>query len=172
MPGDQVPWSPAPPPDEVSESSTLLGDTDDDQHGSISSREYASLLASRVFHSRSCGAFYASLLAASLTEIVWIMHPWVEDGVANCCKIAYPKSPVFFAVEVYLTVGLVLETVLRAVSQGATFCSDAGNVFDATVCCLSIVSFALFVEHTSEDLEARARARSELRAPRTPPTHL
>ena len=29
-------------------------------------------------HAPSCGAFYLSLLAASLTEIIWISHPCVR----------------------------------------------------------------------------------------------
>ena len=38
--------------------------------GHISGQEYTQLVASRILYSPSCGAFYLSLLAASLTEIV------------------------------------------------------------------------------------------------------
>ena len=77
---------------------------------------------------RAYGAFYVSLLFASMTEILWILQPWTEPG--HCCRrspwhsqmhtragaapaalargtrLAYPTSPLFFVVESYLTTGV------------------------------------------------------------------
>ena len=49
----------------------------------MSQEEYLQTVASRVLYSRSCGAFYLSLLVASLTEIIWIAHPWVPTFPAR-----------------------------------------------------------------------------------------
>ena len=46
------------------------------------SSEYVQTVATRVVYSRGYGAFYVSLLAASITEIVWIFHPWTD----HCCR--------------------------------------------------------------------------------------
>ena len=46
------------------------------------SSEYVQTVATRVVYSRGYGAFYVSLLAASVTEIVWIFHPWTD----HCCR--------------------------------------------------------------------------------------
>ena len=100
----------------------------------MSQEEYLQTVASRVLYSRSCGAFYLSLLVASLTEIIWMLHPWV----GHCCHLSYPRSPVFFAVEAYLSIGLFCETVLRLLWQRKRFWSDRGNVFDAVVSVLSM----------------------------------
>ena len=145
---------------EASESTTLLGD-EAGQHGSVSRREYAQIAASRVLNSRQCGAFYVSLLAASLFELAWILHPWFltcthPRATCSTWMIAYPKSPIFLAVEVYLTCGLVAETAVRAVWLGASeFAKEPCNVFDAVVGLLSVLSFALYVERSSEDLEVQ-----------------
>ena len=87
--------------------------------------------AGRVMNAPSCGAFYASLLAASITEIVWISHPWINP--MHCCKLFYPQSRIFFAVETYLTLGLVAETSITLCWQRRAFWSSFGNWFDAAV---------------------------------------
>ena len=46
------------------------------------SSEYVQTVATRVVYSRGYGAFYVSLLAASITELVWIFHPWRN----HCCR--------------------------------------------------------------------------------------
>ena len=149
--------------EEASESTTLLADRQDSllsEHGSVSSREYVQIAASRLMYSQSCSVFYFSLLAASLTEIVWILHPYFltcKHAHADCTtwKVAYPRSRVFYAVEAYLTVGLVLETALRALWQGwAAFQREPHNVFDVAVCMLSVLSFTLTMESWSADVEA------------------
>jgi len=108
----------------------------------MSQEEYLQTIASRLLFSRSCGLFYSSLLAASVVEVVWILHPWVpwveSDGL-----IHYPTSRVFFAVELYLTAGLIGETALRAVLQRAAFWAEWVNVFDTAVCVLSVLAFIL-----------------------------
>ena len=121
-----------------------------DQHG-VSSSEYAQIAAGRLIYSRSCGAFYISLLAASLTEIVWILHPWADP--MHCCRMAYPTSPLFFVVESYLTLGLIAETGLRFLWQRDAFWLQPANIFDTAVCGMSILSFLLYWRQTSEDLE-------------------
>ena len=93
------------------------------------SSEYVQTVATRVVYSRGYGAFYVSLLAASITEIVWIFHPWTDHccrstrpacaahsppmhelgplpALGRSCRLAYPTSPVFFVVESYLTLGV------------------------------------------------------------------
>lgn len=100
----------------------------------MSQEEYLQTVASRVLYSSSCGAFYLSLLVASLTEIIWMLHPWI----GHCCHLSYPKSKVFFAVEAYLSIGLFGETALRLIWQRRRFWSDGGNIFDAAVSVLSM----------------------------------
>jgi len=117
----------------------------------MSQEEYLQTIASRVLYSRSCTAFYLSLLLASLTEIVWILHPWVNTR--HCCRLSFPRSRVFFAVETYLTVGLFGETTLRILWQRSRFWLQCGNIFDASVCVLSVLSFVVYVENLSQDLE-------------------
>uniref|UniRef100_A0A7S4C244 Ion transport domain-containing protein n=1 Tax=Chrysotila carterae TaxID=13221 RepID=A0A7S4C244_CHRCT len=117
----------------------------------MTQEEYIQTIASRVLYSRSCGAFYISLLIASLTEIIWILHPWMS--AANCCQLAYPRSRVFFLVETYLTVGLAGETTLRILWLRGRFWQQCGNVFDAAVSALSLLSFILYVDDLSQDLE-------------------
>lgn len=117
----------------------------------MSQEEYLQTIASRVLYSRSCGAFYMSLLFASLTEIIWIAHPWVSQ--VHCCKLSYPRSRLFFAVEAYLTVGLAGETTLRILWMRAAFWRQCGNIFDAIVSALSLLSFALYLDDLSQDLE-------------------
>jgi hypothetical protein len=119
---------------------------------SISSSEYAQIAAGRLMYLPSWGLFLASLLVASLTEIVWITHPWMDP--MHCCHIAYPKSKLFFAVETYLTLGLIFETGLRFVWQRRSFWLHWGNWFDVGVCGMSTVSFFLYWWHTSADIEA------------------
>jgi hypothetical protein len=109
---------------------------------SISNQEYAQTVATRVVYSRGYGAFYVSLLVASITELLWVLHPWASGG---CCRLAYPTSPVFFVVESYLTIGLVGDTVLRMVWQREAFWTQCGNVFDVSVSALSIVCFAVYM---------------------------
>ena len=58
--------------------------------------------------------------------MVWILHPWVSGE-----GLSYPTSPLFFAVELYLTAGLIGETVLRAVIQRAAFWSEVHYPFNA-----------------------------------------
>ena len=93
-------------------------------------------------HAPACGAFYASLLVASVTEIVWISHPWINHW--HCCRLYYPQSKLFFAVETYLTLGLVAETSLALCWQRRAFWSSTSNWFDAIVCVASIASFMLY----------------------------
>lgn len=116
-----------------------------------STRDYAQVWASRVMYSRSCGFFYASLLAASITEIIWILHPWIDTR--HCCHVEYPQSPLFFFVEAYLTVGLVAETSVRFLWQRDDFWASPGNVFDAGVCGLSVLSFLLYLRRSAQDVE-------------------
>ena len=53
----------------------------------LSHQEYATTVATRVVYSRGYGAFYVSLLAASVTEIVWIFRPWTD----HCCRSTLPN---------------------------------------------------------------------------------
>ena len=82
----------------------------------MSQEEYLQTVASRVLYSRSCGAFYLSLLVASLTEIIWMLHPWV----GHCCHLV-PEVAGLLAVEAYLSIGLFCETVLRLLWQRKRF---------------------------------------------------
>jgi hypothetical protein len=107
-------------------------------HPTFSSRAQAG----RLMYAPSCGLFYASLLLASLTEIIWISHPWINP--THCCRLFYPKSRVFFAVEAYLTLGLVAETSLTLVHQRRAFFRSFMNWFDLVVCGSSLLSFGLY----------------------------
>jgi len=117
----------------------------------VTSDEYLQTIASRLLYSRSCGVYYFSLLAASVTEVVWILHPWAVPGHER--RIDYPDSWLFFLVELYLTAGLFGETALRIVRQRAAFWGQCGNVFDAAVCVLSLVSFALPLLKLAREME-------------------
>mmetsp|Transcript_14982 Transcript_14982/g.34324 ORF Transcript_14982/g.34324 Transcript_14982/m.34324 type:complete len:273 (-) Transcript_14982:64-882(-) len=140
------------PCDEREEEPLLLRSVSKNRANSFMSKEeYLQTIASRVLYSRSCGAFYMSLLAASLTEIIWIAHPWVSQ--VHCCRLSYPRSRLFFAVEAYLTVGLAGETTLRILWMRAAFWRQCGNIFDAIVSALSLLSFALYLDDLSQDLE-------------------
>lgn len=110
--------------------------------------EYLASLSARLLDHNCCGTFYLTLLASSLAEIVWIVHPYAH-GHVRCCELAYPSSPWFFAIETYLTAGLLGETLLRWLRQRNTFWKQSGNLFDAAVCALSVFSFLLYelVEH-------------------------
>ena len=119
---------------------------------SVSSVEYAHIAAGRLITSRSCGFFYVSLLAASITETVWILYPWMN--VESCCHIRFPESPLFFLVEAYLTIGLVADVSARGVWERGAFCAQRGNVFDAIVCGLSILSFGLYYARVDDQVEA------------------
>ena len=77
------------------------------------------IAAGRIIYAPSCGVFYASLLAASITEIVWISHPWLSTKASREHLFYYPKSRLFLAVEAYLTLGLVAETSLTLIWQRA-----------------------------------------------------
>ena len=92
----------------------------------ISIEEKAQILATRVIHSQGLAmpVFYLSLLAASIAEIVWIMHPWAVEG---CCRISYPTSTTAFLVEGYLTLGLLSETLLRMAWLRASFWAAQGS---------------------------------------------
>lgn len=117
----------------------------------MTQEEYLQTVASRLLYSRSIGIFYISLLAASLIEVVWILHPWVSPGHER--RISYPTSRLFFAVELYLTTGMVCETLLRIVLLRRAFWAEPGNVFDASVCALSVLSFLLYVDRLAQNLE-------------------
>lgn len=108
-------------------------------------------VASRVLYSGSCSAFYLSLLAASLTEIIWMLHPWI----GHCCHLSYPKSRVFFAVEAYLSIGLFGETTLRLIWQQRRFWSDKGNIFDAAVSVLSMCDTNMLPSVTANTSHSR-----------------
>ena len=129
----------------------LLAPAEGSAENYISNSEHAQIAAGRLIYSNSCGLFYASLLVASLTEIVWILHPWVDP--VHCCHIAYPKSPLFFLVEAYLTIGLLADVALRFVWQRESFWLQHSNIFDVIVCGLSLLSFMLYWRHTGKDLE-------------------
>lgn len=128
------------------------------QRSHISSEEYLQTVASRVLYSQACGAFYLSLLAASVTEILWIVHPsldpyhWIIDP-SHCCRLSYPRSRLFLLIETYLTLGLSAETALRLLWQRSAFWTHKGNVFDAAVCLLSLLSFTLYLFEISKDLD-------------------
>jgi hypothetical protein len=117
----------------------------------MTQEEYVQTVASRLLYSRSIGLFYLSLLAASIVEVVWILHPWISPGHER--RISYPTSRLFFAVELYLTTGMVCETLLRIVLLRRAFWAEPGNVFDASVCALSVLSFLLYVDRLAQDLE-------------------
>ena len=119
--------------------------------GDVSREEYVQTVATRVVYSRGYGAFYVSMLAASITEIVWILHPWTDP--AHCCSLRYPDSPVFFVVESYLTLGLVGDTALRMKWQGREFWTQWGNKFDFGVSVLSICCFGVYMADIDQELE-------------------
>lgn len=114
----------------------------EDEESTVGLFDHAQIAAGRLMHAPSCGVFYASLLIASLTEIIWISHPWINP--MHCCKLFYPQSRLFFIVEAYLTLGLVAETSLTLMWQRQAFWRSVGNWFDAIVCASSVLSFGLY----------------------------
>ena len=108
----------------------------------VSFSEQLQIAAGRLMYAPQCGLFYASLLLASITEIVWISHPWLNP--LKCCKLFYPQSTAFFVVEAYLTLGLIAETTLTLLWQRGAFWQSGSNIFDAVVCAMSILSFGLY----------------------------
>ena len=50
----------------------------DDSASSVGLSEQLQIAAGRLVYAPQCGAFYSSLLVASITEIVWISHPWLN----------------------------------------------------------------------------------------------
>ena len=141
-----------------------------DDAASVGVAEQLQIAAGRLIYAPQCGAFYASLLGASITEIVWISHPWLNPmhwcapasapaaahprrpracrRRAACpwhgCRLFYPQSTAFFLVEAYLTLGLVAETTLTLLWQRGAFWRSGANWFDAIVCAMSIFSFGLY----------------------------
>ena len=64
---------PPPPPGTTSKRRLLSEDGT-----TVSYAEQLQIAAGRLIYAPQCGAFYASLLGASITEIVWISHPWLN----------------------------------------------------------------------------------------------
>ena len=52
----------------------------DEAGTSVTLAEQLQIAAGRLIYAPQCGLFYASLLTASVTEIVWISHPWVNPA--------------------------------------------------------------------------------------------
>ena len=113
----------------------------EDDAAAVGLSEQLQIAAGRVIYAPQMSAFYASLLTASITEIVWISHPWMSKKSGH---FFFPKSTAFFLVEAYLTLGLVAETTLTLLWQRAAFWRSAANIFDAFVCACSIFSFGLY----------------------------
>ena len=114
----------------------------DESGSAVSISERLQIAAGRLIYAPHCGFFYGSLLAASITEIVWISHPWINPR--HCCKVYFPKSKAFFLVEAYLTLGLIAETTVTLLWQRSAFWRSGANWFDAIVCAMSIFSFGLY----------------------------
>ena len=104
--------------------------------------EQLHITAGRLLYAPQCGIFYLSLLGASIAEIFWISHPWLNP--MHCCRLFFPTSRLFFFIEAYLTLGLVAETTLTLLWQRKAFWSSCTNLFDVTVCAMSLFSFALY----------------------------
>ena len=100
--------------------------------------EYADILAKRVVFSRAHTVLCTSMLLAGLVEVLWILLP-IGSGAGSL-----PEHPLFVLVEGYVTLGLLVEILLRAVLQRGEFCQKWSNVFDVTVAAISVLSSALF----------------------------
>ena len=146
--------------------------------------EQLHITAGRLLYAPQCGIFYLSLLGASIAEIVWISHPWLNP--MHCCRLFFPTSRLFFFIEAYLTLGLVAETTLTLLWQRKAFWSSCTNLFDVTVCAMSLFSFALYwcahaqratasQPHTATALSTRWHLTTERTQPLTialsPTTH-
>lgn len=58
----------------------------DDEAVGVGVSEQLQIAAGRLIYAPQCGLFYASLLTASIVEIVWISHPWVPSGYHWCVR--------------------------------------------------------------------------------------
>ena len=142
--------------------------------------EQLHITAGRLLYAPQCGIFYLSLLGASIAEIVWISHPWLNP--MHCCRLFFPTSRLFFFIEAYLTLGLVAETTLTLLWQRKAFWSSCTNLFDVTVCAMSLFSFALYwcahaqratasEPHTATALSTRWHNRAHIAAHNSALTH-
>jgi len=103
--------------------------------GLVSMREHVAIVGNRVVHSRSYQWGYALLIAMSTFALVVLLTS--------------PKSvrnPVMVVLDVIITCSLLVEVLLRLVTQGGRrFWADGGNRFDCAVCGLCVVTLALYV---------------------------
>jgi hypothetical protein len=113
---------------------------------SIERSEYVDIIARRVRFSRLFAGFYISVIVASLIEVVWVLTP--HGGVGRL-----PDSALFVFVETYVTVGLVLELLLRAILQRAHFCSDRGNILDTVVVAISVTTSLIVASGNETETE-------------------
>ena len=117
-----------------SQNATLDEDEDDQRI------EYADILAKRVVYSHAHALVCASMLVAGVVEVLWILGLLtVSTGASHL-----PDHPLFALLEIYVTLGLVGDILLRLVLQRRDFCRQCANIVDVGVASVSIVSLVLF----------------------------
>lgn len=77
-------------------------------------------------------------MVACVLEVGWSLLP--HGGVGSL-----PYNPLFLCIELYVTVGLVGELLLRLALQRGDFCHRRANWVDTAIALVSIVSGALFI---------------------------
>ena len=113
--------------DAVASSSSHSGDVE----------EYVDTVAKRVLFSRAHTCLCGTMICAGTIELAWTLVP--HGGVGYL-----PQHPFFVFVEVYVTVGLLGELMLRAALQRRDFCRRRVNLIDGIVATVSVLSFVLY----------------------------
>ena len=102
------------------------------------SDEYVDILAKRMLYSRAHTCLCGTMMCAVTLEVAWTLLP--HGGIGHL-----PHHPVFIFVEIYVTLGLLGELLLRAALQRKDFWNRRANAFDAFVVLISIVTAILFI---------------------------
>jgi len=120
---------------------------DDDELLIEDHNEYVDILAKRVVFSRAFVCLSSSILVAGVIEVLWIVLP-IRSGYGRV-----PNHWLFLVVEGYVTIGLIVEILLRAVLEKREFCSKWSNVFDVAVVAGSVASSVLYAAGLETEAE-------------------
>ena len=124
----------------------------DEGEPSMRPQEYLQILAKRVLFSRLHSFLCATVIAAGVVEVLWILLPTTDSGIGHP-----PDHWLFQIAESYVTLGLVGEIVLRLALEGwHTFFAKRANQFDLVVAGLSGLSSLLYALRLESPAEMAA----------------
>ena len=134
--------------------------SDDDKKSAASSyTEYVEILARRILFSRLHSTLCATVLGASVIEVLWIVLPSSASGWGHM-----PNHWLFFIVESYVTLGLMGEIALRVALERRAFFDKRSNIFDTIVAVVSVIVSLLYTAGLETAMEfAAAEALVTLR---------